>query len=238
MVGDRLYFFAYDDDTQSNKLYSYVPGEGATLVRDVNVGGDDWHGGGVGAVGGKFYFAGWQAATGEELWVSDPATGVTRIVSDIVPGADWSSPQSFIDLNGILLFQTQNGQLYRSDGTKAGTYQVSNITPEINSVPSETKFVKIGEAVYLSAKSPSLNGVWRRMVRRPGPPLWLTSIRAVRLLSQLTAFGTSLLFTGDDFIHGIELWRATLDDPPLGVTSASFAAGRGLTFHLSRTRRT
>ena len=48
----------------------------------------------------------------------------TQMVKDIYPGVSASSPSDLTDVNGFLFFVAQDGhgrELYRSDGTQAGT---------------------------------------------------------------------------------------------------------------------
>lgn len=79
---------------------------------------------------------------GTELWATDTATGVTTLLADINPGAASSNPaniagiapntqsQSFLVHDGIAYFAASDGvhatQLWRSDGTAAGTVMLSS----------------------------------------------------------------------------------------------------------------
>jgi ELWxxDGT repeat protein len=76
--------------------------------------------------------------SGRTLWKTDGTTEGTKLVKKIGPYG--SSPEALTDVNGILYFtanandysanDTGHGrELYRSDGTEAGTYLVKDITP-------------------------------------------------------------------------------------------------------------
>ena len=53
------------------------------------------------------------------------------MVKDIDPGSESSSPQDLTNVNGTLSFVAENGalgqQLWKSDGTAAGTLMVKDI---------------------------------------------------------------------------------------------------------------
>jgi len=68
-------------------------------------------GGGFGTAGGRYYFGGasYPYDHGNELWVSDGTDAGTREVVDLLPGAANSTPDQFLDLNGILLFAAPVG---------------------------------------------------------------------------------------------------------------------------------
>jgi ELWxxDGT repeat protein len=75
------------------------------------------------------YFQASTVEHGSELWVTDGTKEGTRMIKDIVPGAQGSSPKDFYVLEGIedtLFFRTQDNEWWRSDGTTSGTSQVND----------------------------------------------------------------------------------------------------------------
>lgn len=58
-----------------------------------------------------------------------------QLVIDRTPGLgdEFSNPENFLEINGVLYFSasdsTNNSELWRSDGTAAGTYKVREINP-------------------------------------------------------------------------------------------------------------
>jgi ELWxxDGT repeat protein len=113
-----------------------TPG-GTVLVRDINAGPASSLPDGYSAVlNGVLYFTAATATEGRELWRTDGTLGGTTLVKDIVVGAGSSN-----DVNNYELFSTgtyllfaaktpTNGvELWRSDGTNAGT----NLLLDINS---------------------------------------------------------------------------------------------------------
>ena len=68
-----------------------------------------------------------------------------------------SSPSGFAVLNGILYFSASDGahglELWRSDGSSAGTYMVADINPSADSSPSF--LTPFGADLYFAATEPS-----------------------------------------------------------------------------------
>ncbi|NRD53874.1 hypothetical protein [Corallococcus exiguus] len=86
------------------------------------------------AVGNKLFFQTRTDTTGMELWISDGTAGGTRLVKDITPGSEGSGLTNATELNGRLVFFRwvplpgggARPELWRSDGTAAGTLRVKD----------------------------------------------------------------------------------------------------------------
>ncbi|WP_223642936.1 ELWxxDGT repeat protein [Corallococcus sp. EGB] len=84
------------------------------------------------AVGNTLFFQVRTDTTGMELWRSDGTPGGTRLVKDITPGAQGSVLTNATELDGRLVFfrwvplpgGLAGPELWRSDGTAAGTLRV------------------------------------------------------------------------------------------------------------------
>src|SRR5439155_1057721 len=120
-------------------------------------------------VNGTLFFTADDGATGRELWKSDGTVAGTVLVKDILPQGqftDGSFPQSLTDVNGTLFFSANDGvsggELWKSDGTAAGSLQVPNI--------------------FSSAAT--------------SEPAFLTDVNG------------TLFFTADDGATGTELWKS------------------------------
>jgi len=114
------------------------------------------------------YFYGAEGNTGYELWRTDGTAAGTYLVKDINPGIESSilftaeKNQFFTELNGYIYFgaaEPVNGaELWRTDGTEAGTTMVANIdpsTPQIAQMGSNPAyFCTYNNAVYFSAYRP------------------------------------------------------------------------------------
>ncbi len=77
------------------------------------------------------YFTASSASAGEELWVSDGTPSGTRMVKDIVPGADGSDPKWLTVVGDKVYFSANTpeygAELWVTDGTDEGTYMVKDI---------------------------------------------------------------------------------------------------------------
>ena len=86
------------------------------------------------SIGERVFFSRWLPATGKELWVSRGATRRARLVRDIVPGRQDSSPVAVSSVGDRLFFLArtiESGiELWVTDGTEASTMQVSDTDAE------------------------------------------------------------------------------------------------------------
>ena len=175
------------------------------------------------------FFSAATEAEGRELWKSDGTEAGTVLVKDIRPGAgssiekapDWLGltvggdlSQGFtVAVGGTLFFVADDGasgnELWKSDGTAAGTVLVKNIAPgPLGSDPFW--LTRVGSRVYFAADN-----------RVDGRELWVSdgteagTRRVTDLLpgagssmpQQLQAIGNILLFSATDGVHGLEAWR-------------------------------
>jgi ELWxxDGT repeat protein len=150
VAGSALYFPA-DDGTHGIGLWK-SDGTAAGTVMVFN-GGPGNVPGGEAAIGSTLYFR-----AGSGLWKTDGGPAV--LLHDFGPNGEASS-SNWANLGGTLLFaatqdytQPYSGnELWRSDGTPAGTFQVADINPgPAGSLPLyDTSFVVAGSALYFPA---------------------------------------------------------------------------------------
>ena len=141
-------------------------------------------------------------------------TGTLTMVKDINPSGS-SSLQYIISLGSILLLGSSDGingrELWKSDGTDAGTVMVKDINtiPGENSNPSQ--FVVMGGIAYFRADD-GINGpeLWKSD-GTPGGTMMVKDINTVyggSFPENLTVIGSTLYFSADDGINGGELWKS------------------------------
>ena len=158
----NLYFSAYNGSGYGNALWKSDGTENGTKL--VNIYNQDYLMDPRDFIifQGSLFF---QAAdtNGTELFKSNGLDSGTAILKDIFPDTakkgvqNSSNPQNFMVVNGVLYFQAvsknKGTELWRSDGTSAGTVMVKDINADtLNSDPKELKksfvknFVKFAKA--------------------------------------------------------------------------------------------
>ena len=138
------------------------------------------------------------------LWAQSVGAQPT-LVRDINPLPAGASPREFVAIGNVVYFVAANSgqgqELWRSDGTVAGTVLVKDIVPgNGGSFPSD--LTDVNGVLYFGATS----GV-------TGRELWRSTGKDIQLGSghsrpaDLTNVNGVLYFGADNNIHGRELWR-------------------------------
>ena len=197
---------------------------GTRLVRDINPGTQSsapfvFH-----RVGDVAAFLADDGIHGAELWRSDGTELGTYMLADIGPGKQgWGGTYGLgaVVLDGVLYFAADDGvsgnELWRTDGTREGTYLAVDIAPGYDgSVPGGLTVA--GNRLYFVATG----GLWVS----DGTTAGTRSIANVNISNCCVAAGNAVFFSASDGVHGIELWRAVgetaqmvenLNTAPLGV---------------------
>ncbi len=151
--------------------------------------------------GDKMIFAADDGIDGNELWITDGTPAGTRFFKDLAPGPLNSSPSGFVLFHGLIYFSASNG-LWKSDGTEAGTVQVTAAAYVSDLVVAGSKMFFTGYTQATGAELWVSDGTeaGTRMVTE------INSGPANSLSYGNTAFGDRLLFLGTDPQHGAELW--------------------------------
>lgn len=184
------------------------------MIKDIVPGGSGSYPDDLFSVNGILYFSAFDAAHGFELWRSDGTPAGTYMVADINPGPDHSLPADMVAYGGYsndsdfyFLARTNSSQLHqiwKSDGTAAGTVQAMATVddPRSLTVVGDTLYFYANDPLYgqeLWANNGTYSGSWLVQDINPGPGSSYVTQNPV-------ALGNKLLFTAYDGAHGIELW--------------------------------
>lgn len=144
-----VYFSAYSASTGYELWCSHGNHSTTSMVKDIYPGSTSSNPKYLTWYKHALYFQATDGEQGIELWVHHPSTGATQLLKDIRPGAPDSTPsfmtvfQSTLNGQSYLLFSATDGhltqgehalnglggsQLWRSDGTAAGTHRAFSRT--------------------------------------------------------------------------------------------------------------
>lgn len=169
-----------------------------------------------------------------------PAFGQSfNLLKDINPGNAGSSYFNSSNINGVLYFRPDDGihgdELWKSNGTAAGTVLVKDINP--GAAGSELQeFTNVNGVLYFRAND-GVHGT--ELWKSDGTAAGTTMIKDINpgpesgILSTLYASNGSVYFQANDGTHGNELWKSdgTVDGTILlkdiypGVATSGFNAG-------------
>jgi ELWxxDGT repeat protein len=213
-------FFQANDGTHGVELWeSNGTAAGTFLVNDTYPGSNGGYPSALTNVNGTLFFSANDGTHGDELWRSDGTAAGTFLVADInrstVPNQDGSYPEFMANVNGTLFFNATDGthgtELWRSDGTAAGTSMVEDILPGPNG-SSPNRLTNVNGTLFFSANDGThglqlweSNGtaagtfLVKDIINGSGPsayPYYLTNVNG------------SLFFSAEDAAHGDELWAS------------------------------
>ena len=135
-VGDAAALFFADDGVHGRELWrTNGTATGTRLVKDIAPGPASSDS--AGSFGRTFSISpplsGFQLLAaddgihGTELWRSDGTEAGTRLVADITPGPDSSTPYFFVRAGSNAVFAAEDGRIWRSDGTESGTARLGDL---------------------------------------------------------------------------------------------------------------
>jgi len=211
-----------------------TPG-GTRLLKDICAGPTSSDVEMVTAANGLAFFKANDGVNGVEIWRSDGTPDGTRLVANIGPGAADGSGgvegYGFPAINGVIYFHATDGttgdQLWRSDGTAAGTYRLTdqNIA---NGGIGPSQFQVVGTRLYFLATDSA------------GEELWTSdgTVAGTRRTADISPNNDGhvlplgvvddvLFFAANDGTHGSELWRADATGNVAVVADLTPGPGQG-----------
>ena len=153
---------------------------------------------------GKLYFTAYQTDFGRELWCTDGTPLGTYMVKDINPGSGSGTSLSF-DIStavhkGILYFSANDGvtgkELWRTDGTAAGTFLVIDLSA--GSAGNVGAFTSVGNNLFFISNN--------SLYKTNGNVNNVTFLKNFNVLGNLYGFNGLLYFSADNNNQGQELW--------------------------------
>ena len=227
-VGGKL-FFSATDPTHGEELWVYDPLTNDTsFLKDIYIGTNGSNISNMFDFNGTLYFTAVSAAEGNELWKSDGTPSGTLLVSNINPGSQHAFqpgfPAYFTVIGNYLYFVASDNlvgkEIFRTDGTTAGTSLYVNI--DINNSSSPQDLVAVGSTLYCRAVTNQNGGELFKVNTNTGTwsivkDINSTSISAFYLsynnpLSyKMVNLSDTLFFVANDGASGFgdELWMTT-----------------------------
>lgn len=243
-IGETLYFRANDGVNGLELWKSDGTEAGTALVKDIFVGSEGSYPN-LGTrtipplmnVSGMVYFAANDGASGLELWKSDGTDMGTVRVKDIRSGGGSSLATSTTsarplaaNVDGVYFFSANDGvngeELWKSDGTSAGTVLVKNIDNQVFSSAPKS-LINLGGTLFFAAKGGDGDELWTSDGTAKGTVLVsdivggsTNSNYSGSFPSYLATAGGKLYFSANDIVHGRELW--VLDLEPSDAIAGDF----------------
>jgi ELWxxDGT repeat protein len=144
-----------------------------------------------------------------------PAAGPAVLIKDIAPGEEpWTPgfPGDFITVGGVTYFNAQNhlgSELWRTDGTTAGTWMVKDIWPGKESSYPMSFHELNGWLLFWANDGTHGAELWRSDGTPEGTTLVKDMDPGADSIDEASGviFNGALYFRGYDSLTGIELWR-------------------------------
>lgn len=172
---------------------------------------------------GSIYFAGMTDAAGIELWRTDGTAAGTALVSDILPGANGSKPESFIEFNGKVYFTASTPEfgreLYEYTGSGSPT-RITDLNVGSASSFNRTIYYKNNGKLYFNATDGTSNALY---LMEGSAIKQLFALPSGFFLDNFAAIGNTLFFTIRDGMSQSAIYKS--DGTPAGTTQLQQFSG-------------
>lgn len=195
------------------------------------------------AFGGQVLFAADDGTHGVELWKSDGSLSGTVMVKDINPGTSLvgavstpnsSDPTDLVTVGGYVYFAANDGtdgvQLWRSDGTAAGTTMITDLNSSGGGIAPTDLTNANGNLYFVANDGTDGNQVWTSDGTTGGTTMIsdLKPAAGAANPSQLTPVGSTVYFTASAGSTGEQLYATNgttaTTRPVFYVTNGSVGA--------------
>jgi trimeric autotransporter adhesin len=208
------YIFYGSEPTNGGELWKTDgTNAGTVMVMDINPGSASSSPQALKVFGTKMLFYANNGVNGYEPWITDGTLAGTNMIKDINPGAassNVSPSSSFVYATATAAFFTAtdgvNGtELWRTDGTDAGTFMVKDITAGAGSTTIALFGISGSRLVFRV-----YNGATYDLWSTDGTTSGTYSIQPAaitNMVSAMTSLGGILYFSAPTAAEGNELWR-------------------------------
>ena len=232
-IGDDIYFTAYSENTGGSIIKSDGTPSGTFVLKGHLQGYfvSPFYVG-LTEVDGEVFFSFNDGSTGSELWKTDGTVAGTTLVADInktsfdyfsMYSTGGSNPGSLIEMNDILYFRADDGihgrELWRSDGTFAGTQMIKNINtmPLDENVSSQghstpADLVVVNNMLFFTAND-GING--KELWKSDGTEAGTMMVKDINPTGdafysqfEMAVMDGVLYFQATDGQNGMELWKS------------------------------
>ena len=215
------WFFTAQDGVHGRELWrSDGTGAGTALVKELRVGpeGSSLHG--LTALNGQLLFFR-EGPDGDELWKSDGTEAGTVLLDAASPGVHrgaWDATRVGNALYFVAYTPATGTELWRSDGTPGSVRLVKDLEPrEAGSSPHHLRDVN-GTLFFFTLGSDAQGQPTRTLWKSNGTAAGTVALRTFPDVGghyESFVAGTSLYFSANDGVSGVELWRTTGSAPVL-----------------------
>lgn len=228
LIAGKFVFRGWTAATGSELFITDGTAGGTTLVKDIYSGAMSSTAGDFIPFNGSIYFTAVTLAEGRELWKTDGTNAGTVLVKNIAAGAESSNAENNYNLftNGnYLLFaaqsqSTEGVELWRSDGTDAGTVMLKDIYTGADSSKPHNFIAHNNMVLFLAKNAANGEELWKTdgtssgtvLVKDINPgPASCTSVElfpgfAFPVLFGTHSFNNKVYFSATDGTNVGEMW--------------------------------